>query len=71
MTMPVGKIRDTERDNLQISEDVAIDDGAPIAVLLFTPDMADTSEHHHIELDREQAAALKQWLHEYLERTSS
>lgn len=68
--MPVGKIRDTERDNLQISEDTDFDE-KPIAVLLFTPDMDNTSEHHHIELDREQATALKQWLHEYLERTAS
>ncbi len=50
-------IRDTERDNLQISWDD--EDGF---VLLFTPDMADTMKHYHVELSQEQATRLSVFL---------
>jgi hypothetical protein len=63
-------IRDTKTNNLQISEDTGFDD-KPIAVLLYTPTMTDTSEHFHIELQRAHAEALIQWLRAYLERSSS
>ena len=69
MTMKAATIRDTQANNLQISEDTEFD-GKSIAVLLYRPVM-DHHQHHHIELDRSQAEALHQWLHEYLERSSS
>lgn len=71
MTMPVLRIRDTQRDNLMISEDTG-DEDAPIAVLLFTPDMKDFTDkgglpHHHIELDLEQCEKTHAWLGTFLE----
>lgn len=35
-------------------------------VLLFTPDMSNTSEHFHIEIKREEAIILKEWLDLFL-----
>lgn len=68
--MKSAVIRAEKTNNLIISEDTGRSSDEPVAVLLFTPTMTDTFEHHHIELSREQAAALKQWLHEFLETTS-
>lgn len=65
--MAPAVICDTQQNNLQISEDIDLD-GKPIAVLLFTPDMTNTGNHHHIDIDRVRATALKQWLQEFLER---
>lgn len=62
--MRIEKIRDTEADALSISEE----DGYPM--LLFTPDMSYTMEHHHIELDREQAKLLHDWLGDYLKENT-
>jgi len=58
-------IRSDRRDNLDISRDTGRDD-EPIAVFLFTPDMADTSDHHHIPLSIEQCQALHTWLGRFL-----
>jgi hypothetical protein len=57
-------------DNLLIGEDTSRYDDSQVAVLLFTPDMSDTSEHFHIELSRERVQALASWLQEWLEEKS-
>jgi hypothetical protein len=46
-------IRNSKRDNLQISWDE--EDGF---MLLFTPDMADTDNHFHVELTDNEATRL-------------
>lgn len=71
MPIPVERIRDTDRDNLMISEDTGEEED-PIAVLLFTPNMKDFTEkgglpHHHIEIDIEQCRKLHTWLGKFLE----
>jgi len=52
-------------NNLQID----IDDmgEGKIPVLLFTPSMKDKMNHYHIELSREEAEELKEYLDKYLE----
>lgn len=58
-------LRTGRRDNLDISRDTDMD-GGPIAVFLFTPDMDDTSDHYHIELDLETCGKLHDWLGRFL-----
>lgn len=58
-------LRSDKRDNLVISEDVDFDE-TPQAVLLYTPDMDDTSDHSHIELDINQAEKMYAWLGRFL-----
>lgn len=54
---------DKVRDRLSISRD---DHGeGPIVVLLHIPEVAE-HEHSHIELNKEQATVLRDWLDEYL-----
>lgn len=60
-------VRPGRIDNLDVSEDVDLD-GRPIAVLLYTPDMRDTDEHHHVDLDDAQVRALRDWLGAYIAR---
>ena len=57
-------IRDDKvRDRLSIARD---DHGrGPIAQLLYIPEVAE-HEHSHIELNKEQATILRDWLDEYL-----
>ncbi|MGB7210427.1 MAG: hypothetical protein WBD27_17370 [Pyrinomonadaceae bacterium] len=55
-------IRDDDRDNLQISWDE--EDGF---ILFFTPDMGNTDNHYHIELDRDQVFQLSEFLRKKLE----
>lgn len=43
--------------------------GPKFPVILFTPNMDDPSRHHHIELTREQASLLRDWMDEYLKDT--
>jgi hypothetical protein len=62
-------IRGGVRNHLVISQDQGEDNQAT-AVLLFTPDMRHTIDHHHSELDRTQAVALRSWLTAYLARTA-
>lgn len=54
-------IRDTESDNLHIcwSEE----DGF---MILFTPDMQNTNNHYHVELNRDQATMLRDFLSEHI-----
>jgi hypothetical protein len=55
------QIRATNYNNLSIGADSDIDDDGivqPLAVLLFTPSMMNTSQHWHIELIRNR---LKNW----------
>lgn len=54
-------IRGSRRDNLHISWDD--EDGF---VMLFTPDMADTGKHYHVELSEEQATRLSSFLNRKL-----
>lgn len=37
-----------------------------VPVLLFTPDMNDTNNHYHIELNKNNAKVLRDWLNDYL-----
>lgn len=53
-------------DDLCIVMDYNDDPKDPHPVMLFTPDMNDTDEHYHIELTREQATVLRNWLDKYL-----
>ena len=55
-------IRDSQRDNLQISWDD--EDGF---VLLFTPDTAITATHYHVELSKDEATRLGLFLNKKLE----
>jgi len=36
------------------------------AVFLFTPNPNNTDDHHHIEMDREQAQKLRDWLDAFI-----
>lgn len=66
--MKAKTIRDSQINNLIISEDT--DENAnPIAVLLYTPNMSDTQNHFHIELDMNKAAEMHAWLGDFLKRT--
>lgn len=56
-------------DNLSISLDYHTDPDETYPVLLFVPDTNDPN-HYHIELDREQAERLRNWLDIYLNRSS-
>lgn len=62
-------IKPEQSHNLRISEDTGNED-EPIAVLLFTPTMSNTADHHHIELNRQEAEELQSWLRGWLEETS-
>lgn len=65
----VTEIVPDNRDNLSISMDYD-DDWDEVqqrfAVMLFTPDMNDTTEHWHIQLDDNQAKKLHSWLGDFL-----
>lgn len=58
-------IKNTQVDNLVISEDIGLE-GEPIAVLLFTPDMADTRNHHHISMSVADVERLSAWTVRFL-----
>ncbi len=65
-------IKDTAIDNLSIAwdyDDDAEDKTQRYPVLLYTPWMKSTNIHYHIMLDREQTAALRDWLTEFLDDT--
>jgi hypothetical protein len=53
--------------NLKISCD--IDNDVKFPVILFTPYVNKPNEHFHIELTRESAIVLKEWLDAYIEDT--
>ena len=55
--------KDGRRDHLSISVDV-LDEA--VAVLLHIPDMED-NEHSHIELNKEKATILRDWLNEFID----
>jgi len=55
-------IRDTEHDNLYIGWDE--EDGF---VLLFTPDMANTDTHYHVELTDDEATRLSLFMNKKLD----
>lgn len=68
------------RNNLVISWDLESEDWDEInqkpvgkltkfPILLFTPNLNNTKEHYHIDLSREQAILLKEWLDAYIEDT--
>lgn len=57
-------------DNLSISVDSDYKDSPKYPVLLYTPDMGNKIEHHHIVLTRENAADLLIWLQHYLQDTT-
>ncbi|MCX6128418.1 MAG: hypothetical protein NTX25_05055 [Proteobacteria bacterium] len=69
----ITDIKASKRDNLSISVDQDIDQNGlqseKYPVFLYTPSMADTGEHYHIVLRREEAKALKEWLEAYLADT--
>jgi hypothetical protein len=65
----ITKIIDQNRDNLSVSFDSGtrrFKENEVGAVLLYTPDMSNTSEHYHIELNRQEATLLKEWLEAFL-----
>lgn len=61
MKMDLLQIKDTEIDNLDIS--YTAEDGM---VMLFTPNMNDTSLHYHIELKPHEYIALYSFLSRYV-----
>lgn len=67
---PSITIKDGQYYNLQISEDVGeeIEPGLweRVAVFLFTPNRK-KHEHYHIDLDIEEAKALRNWLNDFIE----
>lgn len=67
MNIGSAAIKDTKTNNLQISEDTGRDSDDFTAVLLYTPNMNDTSEHFHIELGLEEVAKLYAWLGRFLQ----
>lgn len=67
----VTTIKNSERDNLVVSWDFDEDENnksTRFPVLLYTPDMKNMIEHHHIPLTRQEAETLWAWLTNYLER---
>lgn len=65
----ITDIKNTVVDALSISRDTDLDGNGmnvPVAVLLFTPTMLNTDDHHHITLDVAEAKRLKLWLHKFL-----
>lgn len=70
------KLRNGRRDNLSIGWDNFVNSAKNFAspkyahnrvpVFLFTPDMEDTKQHYHIELNKQQAKDLRDWLTAYL-----
>jgi hypothetical protein len=56
----IEQIKYEEVDNLSVSWEA--EEGF---VMLFTPDMNDKMEHHHIELSKEEAFKLAAFLTEY------
>lgn len=75
----VTNIRKGRRDNLSISWDNFVNAAKNFAlpkfkknripVFLYTPDMENTREHFHIELNKRQARVLRDWLNDYLKDT--
>jgi hypothetical protein len=61
----MAKIKKGTYNNLQIDIDDMGEGKVPI--LLFTPDMKDKMNHYHIELSRDDAEELKDYLEKYLE----
>ena len=65
----ITKICKGKIDNLSISwdyHDNPDDKKQRRPILLYTPNMANTSQHFHIELTRKQARLFNEWLNEYL-----
>lgn len=65
----ITKIISSKRKNLDISwdcEEDPKDKKQRKPVFLFTPDMDNTINHFHIELDKKQAVKLRDWLNDYL-----
>ena len=63
------KIVTGERDNLSVSMDSGTfrtKEGEVAAVFLYTPDMNNTKEHFHIELLKDEAQKLHEWLGKFL-----
>lgn len=62
------KIRTGEVDNLSISWDYEadpMDRNGRTAVLLYVP-WTESTDHHHISLNRDEAKALRDWLDAFL-----
>lgn len=53
----IENIKDTNFDNISISYDD--DDGM---MMLFTPDMTDTSEHYHIQFNCDDAMKMRDFI---------
>jgi hypothetical protein len=69
----VTKIIDARRDNLSVSFDKGtrrIADNDVGVVFLYTPDMQNTNTHYHIDLTKEEAIKLKNWLDSFLNESS-
>jgi hypothetical protein len=60
------QIIEDDQNNLRVNWDREDPRQPRSAVLLFTPNMANTEDHHHIELTRERAIKLRDWLNEFL-----
>jgi hypothetical protein len=68
----ITKIVDDKSDNLSVSWDYDSnkdDLTQRRPVFLYTPWMDNTDDHYHIELTRNQAIVLRDWLNDYLEET--
>lgn len=66
----ITDIKDGVINNLSISrdEDMNFDTGEefPIAVLLYTPTMSDTTTHYHIDLNVRECKELVKWLKAFI-----
>lgn len=66
----IETVKEGRRDNLSMSWDYDTDASNVTerhAVMLYTPDMEDTSNHEHIEFSDEEAKKLHSWLGRFLE----
>ena len=62
----ITKIKKARINALDISRDYDTNPNREYPVLLYTPDMENTDEHHHIPLTLKESKALHQWLGEFL-----
>lgn len=62
----ITEIKSGNFHNISISYEM--EDEHRVPMLLFTPDMKNTGLHYHIEFSKEEAAELRNWLDEFLNK---
>lgn len=63
----ITEIKNKKYNNLSIGWDFDEMEEEKYPVFLFTPSMADTSNHYHIPLSKVEAKILKDWLDQYFQ----